>query len=128
MRAGDSTMRKRSVAPDDLKSVTDDAVEAAIVSVLDAEKAARADIVRARGDATVIAEEAREQVRCLVLRADRRIRMVRAAFAASVASEVAALESEAALLDVVHDLTSAEVLQVEKAVAALAGAMTGGPT
>ncbi len=125
-RVADWRIRKLSVAPDNLKPLSDDAIEAAITRVLDAETAARADVVRARGEATQLAEEARERARRLAVHIDRRIRGVRAAFAAKVTAEVAALEAEAAALSVPHDLTAAEILRVEKAVAALARGMTGG--
>ena len=115
------------MAPDNLKSLPDDVIEAAISRVLEAEAAARADVVSARGEATVIAERAREQVRQLGVTSDRRMRRVRAAFAAKVTAEVALLDAEAAALSIAHELTGAELARVETAVAALAGAMTGGP-
>ena len=123
----DSRMRKLSVAPDNLKPLRDDAIEAAITRVLEAEAAARSDIARARSEATEIAELARQRARGLAIHTDRRIRMVRAAFAARVTAEVAALEAEADALSVTHDLTPSEVAQVETAVAALARGMAGGP-
>jgi len=123
----DSRIRKLSVAPDNLKPLRDDAIEAAITRVLEAETAARADVVRARSEATEIAEHARQWARRLALHTDLRIRMVRAAFARRVTAEVAALEAEADALSVAHDLTPEEVLRVETAVAALAQGMTGGP-
>jgi len=119
-------LRKLFVAPDNLHSLPDDAIEAAITRVLEAEAAARADIISARSEATEIAEQARERVRRLVVHTDRRIHNVRAAFADKTATVTAALEAEAASLSVVHDLTPAEVLRVEKAVAALARNLTGG--
>jgi len=115
------------VAPDNLKPLRDDAIEAAITRVLEAETAARADVVRARSEATEIAEHARQWARRLAVHTDLRIRMVRAAFARRVTAEVAALEAEADALSVAHDLTPEEVLRVETAVAALAQGMTGGP-
>jgi len=51
---------------------------------------------------------------------------VRAAFDAKTTAAVAALEAQAAALNTIHDLTPAEISTVERAVAALAGAMTGG--
>ena len=71
------------MATDNPKLLSDDAVEAAITRVLQAEVAARDAVVRARGEATQIAERAREQARGLGLHTDRRIRRVRAAFVAS---------------------------------------------
>ena len=123
----DSRMRKLSVAPDNLKPLRDDAIEAAITRVLEAEAAARADIELARRDASEIAEQARQWARGLAIHTERRIRRVRAAFAARVTAEVAALEAEANALSVAHDLTAMEVLRVETAVATLARGLTGGP-
>jgi len=114
------------VAPDPPQPLPDAAIEAAITHVLDAESAARADVERARGEATEIAERARERARRLAVHADGRIHRLRAAFAATVAAEVAALEAEADALGAAHVLTPAEIERVEQAVAALAGDMTGG--
>jgi hypothetical protein len=113
------------MAPDNSKRAPDDAVEGAIMQVLDAEVAARDAIAGARTRAAEIAEEAREKTRALRLVADRRIGSVRAAFDARCTREVAALEAEAAALGVAHDLSPEEVARIEQAVAALAGALTG---
>jgi vacuolar-type H+-ATPase subunit H len=121
-----SRLRKLFVAPDNLHSLPDDAIEAAITHVLEAEAAARADIISACSEATEIAEEARERARRLAVHTDRRIHSMRAAFADKATAVTAALEAEAAALGVAHDLTPREVLRVEKAVAALARGLTGG--
>jgi hypothetical protein len=113
------------VAAHNPKLQSNDAVEAAIAQVLAAENAARAAVARARVEAAEIAEQARETARHLGLHTDRRLRAVRAAFDARGAAEVAVLEAQAAALGAAHDLTPAEVLRVERAVAALARAMTG---
>ena len=115
------------MAPDNLKPLPDEVIEAAITRVLEAEAAARADVDRTRNEALLIAERARERTRRLGATGDRRIRKMRAAFAALVTAEVATLDAEAAALGVAHVLTPAEVARVEAAVTALAGAMTGGP-
>jgi hypothetical protein len=112
------------VAPDNLNPLRNDAVEAAISRVLDAEVAARAAVAAARGEATQIAERARETARRLGLHTDRRIQRIRSAFAAMTAAEVAALEAEGAALGVATELTPVEVVRVEAAVAALARALT----
>jgi hypothetical protein len=114
------------VAPDPPQPLPDAAIEAAITRVLDAETAARADVVCARGEATEIAEHARDWARRIAVHADRRIHRLRAAFAARVSAEVAALEAEADALGAAHVLTPAEIERVEKAVATLARDMTGG--
>lgn len=93
--------------------------------VLEAEAAAQDAVARARGEATEIAEQAREKARGLRLATDRRLRMVRAAFETRCTTEVAALEAEAAALGMAHDLTPAEISSTERAVAALARDLTG---
>jgi hypothetical protein len=114
------------VPPDSPKPGSNDAVEAAITHVLRAEVEARDAVAHAHGEAEAIAEQARETVRRLGLRADGRIHAVRAAFDAKATAEVAPLEAQAAALNAMHDLTPAEISTVERAVAALAGALTGG--
>jgi hypothetical protein len=103
-----------------------DAVEASIARVLDAEAAAVDAVARARDEALAIAERAREQVRRLGLRTDRRLHAVRAAFEVRAAAEVATLAAETAALDAIHELTPEEISQVERAANATAAAMTGG--
>ena len=114
------------MVPDNRNLQSDDTVEAAITRVLTAEVAARDAVTRARREAVEIAEQARETARRLVVHTDRRIRAVRAAFDAKGTTAVAALEAQAVALGVPHELTPAEVARVEQAVAALAGALTGG--
>ena len=115
------------VAPLNHSAPLDNAVEAAITRVLDAEAAARDAIVHARNEALEIAEQARARARRLALHRDERIRSVRAAFERKVAADVAALEAEAAALDARHDLAPAEIARLERAVAALAARLTGDP-
>lgn len=117
---------KSLVALDSSKPLPDAVIEAAITRVLDAEASAHADVEAARIETLLIAEHARERARRLVASSDRRIRRIRAAFSAKVTLEVAALNAEAEALGVAHELSSAEVAQVDLAVAMLAGAMTGG--
>ena len=114
------------MASDHTQSLPDAAIEAAITRVLDAETAARADVVRARGEAAEIAEHARDRARRIAVHADRRIHRLRAAFAARVSAEVADLEAEADALGAAHVVTPEEIERVEQAVAALARDMTGG--
>ena len=126
--AADTRMGKLFVAPDNLKPLPHDAVEAAITQVLEAEADARTAVVGARGEATQIAEQAREQARRLSVHTDRRIHRVRAAFTAKLTAEVAALEAEAAALGAEHELTPAEAARVDMAVVALAREMTESAT
>ena len=114
------------MAPDSQQPLPDAAIEAAITRVLDAETAARADVVNARREATEVAEHARDWARRIAVQADRRIHRLRAAFAARVSAEVAGVEAEADALGAAHVLTPAEIERVEQAVAALARDMTGG--
>jgi hypothetical protein len=113
------------MAPDNSKRPPDDAVEAAIMRVLEAEASARDAVARTRNEAAETAELAREKARSLRLATDRRIRDVRGAFDARCAAEVAALEAEAAALRAAHDLTPSEIARMERAVTALADAITG---
>ena len=112
------------MAPDNLNTLRNDAVEAAISRVLEAEVAARAAVAGARGEATKIAENAREAARRLALHTDRRIHRIRGAFDAQTAAQVAALEAEGAALGVATGLTVTEVANVDAAVAALARELT----
>jgi hypothetical protein len=112
------------MAPDNSRTPSGDAVEAAIMRVLAAEATARDAIARSRDEAAAIAEQAREKARALRLVTDRRIGRLRAAFDARCTAEVAALEDEAAALAAPHDPSPAEVAGIERAVAALARALT----
>ncbi len=114
------------MVPDNPKLQSNNAVEAAITRVLTAEVAARDAVAHARSEAVEIAEQARETARRLGVHTDRRIRAVRAAFDAKGTTEVAAMEAQAVALGAPHQLTPTEVARVEQAVAALAGALTGG--
>ena len=104
----------------------DDAIEASITRVLDAEAAALDAVAHARVEALAIAEQAREQVRRLGVNTDRRMHAVRAAFEARVAAEVASLAAQTSALEAIHDLTPEEIGSVERAVGATALALTGG--
>jgi hypothetical protein len=114
------------VALDRTQSLPDAVIEAAIACVLDAEALAHADVDAARGEALQIAEHARDRARRLAATSDRRIRRIRAAFAEKVARDVAVLDVEAEALGAVPELSPSEAARVDAAVAALAGAMTGG--
>ncbi|MGE5089909.1 MAG: hypothetical protein ACM3QY_12335 [Candidatus Levyibacteriota bacterium] len=114
------------MAPDNPTQLADDAVETAIMHVLQAEAAAREAVAGARSAAGAIAEEARERARRIALTADRRIAALRAAFGARTASEVASLDAQAAALDAAEVSTPGDATSVEQAVGALAASMTGG--
>ncbi len=108
-----SVMAKLPVASVRSNVPADDVVETSIARVLDAEAAA-------------IAERAREEVRRIGVRTDRRVGAVRAAFEAGAAAAIASFEAEAAALAASHDLSPAEVDRVDRAVRATAQVLTGG--
>ena len=114
------------MAPDNPTQLPDDAVDTAIMHVLQAEAAARDAVAGARSAAGAIAEEARERARRITLAADRRIAAVRAAFGARTTAEVASLDARAAALDAADISTPGDVANVERAVLALAASTTGG--
>jgi hypothetical protein len=107
-----------------VRPLADDIVETAIARVLDAEHAARDAARDAEERAAVMTEAARATARDIAERTERRIRAVRAAFEAHAAAEVAALDAEAADATRRHDLTPAELAQLDVAVAALAARLT----
>lgn len=114
------------MAPDDTQPLPVDAVEAAIMHVLQAEADARDAVADARSAAVAIDEAARERARRIGLVADRRIAAARAAFGAKTVAEVGALDAQAAALDAAGAPEPDEIARVERAVLALAAAMTGG--
>ena len=113
------------MAPENPKLLPEDAVETAIAQVLQAEAAAREAVAVARGEAEEIAEAARERTRRIGLAADRRLAVVRAAFGAKTAAEVASLDAQASALDADRAPTPDEMARVERAVLSLAGSLTG---
>ncbi len=100
------------------------AVDSAIEQVLRAEAAARESIAAAHIQAAQIAEQSRSAARATADRAQRRIRRLRAAVEARVASEVATLDAEARAL---ADDTPGddEPARLESAVELLAAQLTG---
>jgi len=108
------------------ESAPTDIAEAAIARVLDAERASRDAIARARSDAAAIAENARIAARALQERTERRVSAIRVAFDRHTASTLAALDAEAAALATGHVLSAEEEARLERAVAALAVDLTGG--
>jgi hypothetical protein len=102
----------------------DDAVEAAIARVLDAEHAARDAVRRAGDEAVAMLETARAAARAVALRTERRLRAVRGAFEARTAADVAALDAAAAEAGAPHEFTPEESGELDAAVAALAALLT----
>ena len=103
-----------------------DAVEAAIVRVLAAERGARDAVARAKNDAAAMTEAARATVRILNERTECRIRALHIAFDRKVSAALAALEAEGADFATHHDLSADEQARIEQAVAKLAAELTGG--
>jgi hypothetical protein len=101
------------------------AVEAAIGSVLAAERAASDAVADAQRKAVTVDEAARERVQAITSRTERRMQRVRAAFEDMTRSAVGAIASEASLYD--HgEPDAADRRAVADAVAALAAKLTGG--
>ena len=106
-------------------SSTNNAVEAAISRVLNAERAAHEDVERATHEAAAIVEDARATARAIAERTERRIRSVRAAFESRATREAAAIDAEALAQDAARELTPEDLARLERAVAALSDALTG---
>jgi hypothetical protein len=102
-----------------------DAVEAAIVRVLDAEHAARLAVAATERAAGATIEEARAAARAVALRTEVRLRAVRSAFERRTATEVAALDALAAEAALPHGLDADLLARIDAAVAALAARLTG---
>jgi hypothetical protein len=103
------------------------AVEAAIARVLNAERDAREAVAQATRDAAAMNENARGVARALAERTERRIRAVRAAFEATVAVEVAAIDAEATAQDASGPLSTNDLERLERTIAALAAELTATP-
>jgi len=109
-------------------SPTSAAVETAIGRVLDAERVARDDVERATREATTLVGDATATARAVAERAERRIRSVRAAFETRALRDVVAIDAQALAQDAARDLTPGDLVRLERAVAALSSALTGGGT
>jgi hypothetical protein len=103
----------------------DNAVDAAIARVLQAERAAAQDIAAAAAEASLIAEAARAQVRELERRTERRIRALREAFAARTERELEALARAAANAAAPIQISTEDGRRVHAAVERLAAELTG---
>jgi hypothetical protein len=111
-------MKRDRVSPDD-------AVEAAIARVLDAEHAARDAVRDAEQEAAAMTEAARAAARALADRTERRIGVSRARFERTITARAAALDAAAAEALVRHDPTPDELARLDAAVAVLAARLTG---
>lgn len=107
------------------KDTVNHAAEAAITGVLDAERAARESVDRARLQVNPIAEGARAACRSVAERTERRVRAVVDAFERELAARRAEIDTEAARLDDPLPLTADELARLTKAVHALACELIG---
>ena len=108
------------------RASAEDAIEAAIARVLDAEHAARAAVRDAEQAAADMTEAARATARAIAERTERHIGAARARFEQKTTAEVAALDAEAAEVLVPHDLTTDELARLDAAIDALAAQLTEG--
>lgn len=102
-----------------------DPAEAAIATVLLAEREAREAIERSKVEASQLAELARAGARAVAERTERRIRAVVGAFERELAQRLAEIDAEAALLRTPHELSADERAALDRAVGALARELTG---
>jgi hypothetical protein len=102
----------------------DDAVEAAIARVLDAEHAAHDAVAAAQDAAIAMIDAAGEAGRALAERTERRIGAVRMAFERHATDAVVALDATGHDAEARHDLTREDRAWLEAAVDALAAHLT----
>jgi hypothetical protein len=105
----------------------DDPADAAIAHVLRAETEALAAIAACQADADRLAESGRALARALAERTERRIRRIVAAFERERAARLAEIDAEIGHFDQAPDLAGAEAARLDRAVTALAQALTEGP-
>ena len=106
-------------------SPVNDPAEAAIATVLLAEREAREAIERSKLEASQLAELARAGARAVAERTERRIRAVVGAFERELAQRLAEIDAEAALLRTPHEVSPDERAALDRAVGALARELTG---
>jgi hypothetical protein len=102
----------------------DDAVEAAIARVLDAEHAAHDAVTASQDAAAAQVAAAGDAGRALAERTERRIGAIRLAFERHTAAAVAALDATGHDAEVRHDLTADDEARLDAAVDALATHLT----
>ncbi len=102
----------------------DDAVEAAIARVLDAEHRAHDAITGTQEAAAAMIDATRAAARALVERTERRIGAIRNAFERHATAAVAALDATGHDAELRHDLTSQDEARLAAAVDALAAQLT----
>lgn len=102
-----------------------DPAEAAIATVLHAEREARAAVERSKVEASRLAELARAGARSVAERTEQRIRAVVGAFERELAQRLGEIDAEAALVTKPHELSADERAALDRAVGALAHELTG---
>ena len=102
-----------------------DPAEAAIATVLRAEREAREAVERSRVEANRMGELARSSARAVAERTERRIRAVVGAFERELAQRLGEIDADAALAAKPHELSADERAALERAVGALARELTG---
>jgi hypothetical protein len=103
---------------------SDDAVEAAIARVLDAEHRAHDAITGAQEAAAAMIDASRAAARSLAERTERRIGTIRATFERHATAAVAALDATGHDAEARHDLTPQDEARLAAAVDALAAQLT----
>lgn len=101
-------------------------VEAAIASVLEAERTARAAVETCAAQAQARVEQARERARAIAERAAQRTARVRRVSAARLDARLAAVESERRALDRGSDADAGDLQRLQAAIDTLADALAGG--
>jgi hypothetical protein len=102
-----------------------DPAEAAIASVLRAEREARDAIEHTQLEAQHIAEQSRSSARALAERTERRIRSIVGAFEQQLSRQLADIDAEAARMTTPHVLGEAELAALHHAVRKLARQLIG---
>lgn len=101
-------------------------VEAAIASVLEAERTARAAVETCAAQAQARVQQARDRARAIAERAAQRTARVRRVSAARLDARLAAVESERRALDRGSDADAGDLQRLQAAIDTLADALAGG--
>jgi vacuolar-type H+-ATPase subunit E/Vma4 len=101
-------------------------VEAAIASVLEAERTARAAVETCAAQAQARVQQARDRARAIAERAAQRTARVRRVSAARLDARLAAVESERRALDRGSDAGADDLERLQAAIDTLADALAGG--
>lgn len=102
------------------------AVEAAIASVLEAERTARAAVETCAAQAQARVQQARERARAIAERAAQRTARVRSVAAARLEARLAVVESQRRALERASDAGAGDLQRLQAAIDTLADALAGG--